>query len=172
MGDVDPPGRRGEAVLPSGADANPDVRGAADTYLHEVATSQTRDLSTWLGNRHAWPEEWNRTWDMSSATLRLTPELTQELIEKMHALIDTYRHLATEEDGAAQVRIHTHAFPLTDGVGSLYNIMLAHGSYTSAWGIGGLVPLLTISAAYLFAGVGVFNLGEHVAKNRGTLGRY
>lgn len=95
-------------------DTNPDVRGAADMYLHEVATTQTRDLSTWLGNRQTWPEEWSRTWDMSSATLRLTPELTRELVEKMHTLIDTYRDRATDEDvAAAQVRIHTHAFPLT-----------------------------------------------------------
>ncbi|MFD7711771.1 ArsR/SmtB family transcription factor [Streptomyces sp. NPDC059786] len=96
-------------------DANPDVRGAADLYLHEVATTQTRDLSTWLGNRQSWPEEWNRTWDMSSATLRLTPELTRELVAKMHALIDTYRDRAADEDDTdtAQVRIHTHAFPLT-----------------------------------------------------------
>ncbi|MGW2617867.1 ArsR/SmtB family transcription factor [Streptomyces sp. NPDC001500] len=97
------------------ADARPEVRGAADTYLHEVATTQTRDLSTWLGNRHTWPHEWNSTWDMSSATLRLTPELTRELVEKMHALVETYRDRALDEDDAdtAQVRIHTRAFPLS-----------------------------------------------------------
>ncbi|MFF0111940.1 ArsR/SmtB family transcription factor [Streptomyces prasinus] len=96
-------------------DTNPDVRGAADLYLHEVATTQTRDLSTWLGNRRTWPEEWNRTWDMSSATLRLTPELTRELVEKMHALVETYRDRAVDEDDAdtAQVRVQTRAFPLT-----------------------------------------------------------
>jgi DNA-binding transcriptional ArsR family regulator len=96
-------------------DAGPDVRGAAETYLHEVATTQTRDLSTWLGNRHAWPEEWNRSWDMSSATLRLTPELARELVGKMHALVDTFRDRVTGEGDAdtAQVRVHTHTFPLT-----------------------------------------------------------
>ncbi|MGW9493169.1 ArsR/SmtB family transcription factor [Streptomyces prasinus] len=96
-------------------DTNPDVRGAADLYLHEVATTQTRDLSTWLGNRQSWPEEWNRTWDMSSATLRLTPELARELVEKMHALVETYRDRAVDEDDAdtAQVRVQTRAFPLT-----------------------------------------------------------
>jgi len=65
-----------------------------------------------------------------------------------------------------------HAFPLTDGVGSLYNTMLAHHSLTAAWGIGGLVPLLTIPTAYLLAGIATYTLGEHIAKNRGTLGRY
>lgn len=97
------------------ADAGPDVRGAADTYVHEVATSQARDLSTWLGNRQSWPQEWQAAWDMSSATLRLTPDAARELVEKMHALIDTYRDRAAAEDDpeAARVRVHTHAFPLS-----------------------------------------------------------
>ncbi|MER6414293.1 helix-turn-helix domain-containing protein [Streptomyces humidus] len=96
-------------------DASPDVRGAADTYLHEVATTQTRDLSTWLGNRHTWPEEWNSAWDMSSDTLRLTPELTRELVEKMHALVESYRDRAVDEGDAdaARVRVHTRTFPLS-----------------------------------------------------------
>ena len=66
----------------------------------------------------------------------------------------------------------SHVFPITDGVGSLYNIMVAQRSVTSAWGIGGLVPLLTIPTAYLLVGIATFTLGERVAKNRGTLGRY
>jgi DNA-binding transcriptional ArsR family regulator len=95
-------------------DSDPAVRGAADMYLHEVATTQTRDLSTWLGNRDSWPKEWSRVWDMSSWTLRLTPELTQELVEKMHELVETYRDRAATENapGAEQVRLHTHAFPI------------------------------------------------------------
>ncbi|MBR8641921.1 helix-turn-helix transcriptional regulator [Streptomyces tuirus] len=94
-------------------DSDPAVRGAADLYVHEVATSQTRDVSTWLGNRDSWPEEWSRVWDMSSWTLRLTPELTRDLVGKMHALIETYRDHEAAEDapGAEQVRLHTHAFP-------------------------------------------------------------
>jgi hypothetical protein len=66
----------------------------------------------------------------------------------------------------------SHGFPLTDGVGSLYNVMIAKRSVMSAWGIGGLVPLFAVSTAYLLAGIGTFILGERVAKNRGTLGRY
>ncbi|MEU9310499.1 helix-turn-helix domain-containing protein [Streptomyces sp. NPDC048256] len=95
-------------------DSDPAVRGAAGMYLHEVATSQTRDLSTWLGDRGSWPEEWNRVWDMSSATLRLTPEQTRELIGRMHELINGYRDLAVEADdaGTARIRVHTHAFPI------------------------------------------------------------
>ncbi|WAX82026.1 winged helix-turn-helix domain-containing protein [Streptomyces sp. KMM 9044] len=96
-------------------DAHPDVRGAADLYLHEVASSQARGLSTWLDDRPAWPEERNRTWDMSSATPRLTPEPTRDLLEKMHALVGTYRDRAADDADAdtAQVRIRARAFPLT-----------------------------------------------------------
>ncbi|GAA2536002.1 helix-turn-helix domain-containing protein [Streptomyces levis] len=95
-------------------DTDPAVRGAADLYVHEVATAQTRAVSTWLGNRDSWPEEWTRVWDLSSWTLRLTPETTQELVEKMHALLDSYRDRVSDEDtpGAEQVRFHTHAFPI------------------------------------------------------------
>ncbi len=95
--------------------SSPEVRGAAEMYLQEVALTQARDLSSWLGERTNWPEEWNRTWDMSSATLRLTPTLAGELIEKMHALLNEYRDLITDEDegDSARVRVHTHAFPLT-----------------------------------------------------------
>jgi ABC-2 type transport system permease protein len=66
----------------------------------------------------------------------------------------------------------SHAFPLTDGVGSLYTALFTDQSVTSPWGIGGLVPLLVTSLAYLAAGILAFSLGERIAKRRGTLGRY
>lgn len=90
------------------------MRGAADLYLHEVATTQTRELSTWLGARQEWSEEWNRSADMSSMTLRLTPELTRELAIKIHELVDTYRDLPVTEDNpeAKTVRMQTRTFPM------------------------------------------------------------
>jgi ABC-2 type transport system permease protein len=66
----------------------------------------------------------------------------------------------------------SHAFPLTDGIGSLYKALLTDQSITSPWGIGGLVPMLLSSVAYLAAGILAFGIGERVAKRRGTLGRY
>ncbi|MCX5056745.1 winged helix-turn-helix domain-containing protein [Streptomyces sp. NBC_00201] len=95
-------------------DTSPAVRGAAETYLHEVATTQGRELSTWLGTRQDWSEEWNSRWDMSSWTLRLTPDLTRELVEKMHALVGSYRDLpATENDPQAEtVRVQARTFLL------------------------------------------------------------
>lgn len=66
----------------------------------------------------------------------------------------------------------SHAFPLTDAVGSLHTALFTDQSITAPWGIGGLVPLVVTSLAYLLAGVLAFSLGERVAKRRGTLGRY
>lgn len=65
-----------------------------------------------------------------------------------------------------------HFLPLTDGVGGLYKTLFTHESATTAWGTGGLVPLLASSLGYLLAGILAFGLGERMAKRRGTLGRY
>ncbi|MEU1253858.1 helix-turn-helix domain-containing protein [Streptomyces sp. HUAS 31] len=96
-------------------DPNPDVRGAADLYLHEVATTQTRELSTWLGTRGEWSEAWNRSADMSSMTLRLTPELADELAGKLHDLIDSYRDRPDVADApdASTMRVQTRTFPIS-----------------------------------------------------------
>ncbi|MEU9337395.1 helix-turn-helix domain-containing protein [Streptomyces sp. NPDC048290] len=96
------------------ADTSPAVRGAAELYLHEIATTHAREVTTWLGNREHWSREWATSTDLSSMTLRLTPELAHELIEKMHGLVDGYRDRAGVEDDpdVQTVRVHTHAFPL------------------------------------------------------------
>ncbi|WP_435229476.1 ArsR/SmtB family transcription factor [Streptomyces sp. Tue6028] len=92
---------------------DPAVRGAADLFLHEVATSHGRELSTWLGTRGDWSEDWSHASDMSDFTLRLTPGSARELVGKMHELIQSYsaREAPADDPAAEQVRIHTHAFP-------------------------------------------------------------
>ncbi|MGY3201572.1 ArsR/SmtB family transcription factor [Streptomyces sp. TE5632] len=94
-------------------DRDPEVRGAADLFLHEVANTHTRELATWLGTRHDWSEQWRRSSDMSDWTLSLTPELARELRDKMYELMESYRVLALDEGtpDAEQVRIHTHVIP-------------------------------------------------------------
>ncbi|MFF7645952.1 helix-turn-helix domain-containing protein [Streptomyces canus] len=92
--------------------AGPELRGMAEIFLHEMAATHARELSTWLHMRERWSKDWSRAADMSDATLQLTPELAAELIGKMHALINDYRGRVTDEDpGSEQVRIHTHLFP-------------------------------------------------------------
>ncbi|CAL9568988.1 helix-turn-helix domain-containing protein [Streptomyces sp. Tu 3180] len=95
-------------------DGDPEVRGAADLFLHEVANHHTRELATWLGTSDDWPEEWRRASDMSDWTLRLTPELARELVHKMHDLVESYRASAPDDGtpDAERVRVHTHVIPV------------------------------------------------------------
>ncbi|MEV6204271.1 helix-turn-helix domain-containing protein [Streptomyces sp. NPDC051771] len=90
---------------------DPEVRGAADLLLHEVATNHTQELSAWIATRHEWPE-WAGATDMSDFTLRLTPAAARELGQRLHALIEEYRDSpAAEAPDAGRVRLHLHAFP-------------------------------------------------------------
>ncbi|MFH9609316.1 helix-turn-helix domain-containing protein [Streptomyces sp. NPDC017448] len=92
--------------------ADPEVRGAIDFVLHETATSHAEELNTWLGTVDDWPEEWQRSWDMSDFKIRLTPELALELSRKVHELVESYRDAVPEgAEGSAVVRTHLHLFP-------------------------------------------------------------
>lgn len=92
--------------------ADPEVRGAIDVVLHETATTHAQELNTWLGTMDEWPQEWQRSWDMSDFKLRLTPELAQELYEKLHDVVESYRDRVPEDtEGSAVVRTHLHTFP-------------------------------------------------------------
>ena len=66
----------------------------------------------------------------------------------------------------------SHLFPVTAGVGGLYNALLGHTGATALWGTGGLAWQLATAAAYLTIGVAAFRILEHVARNRGSLARY
>ncbi|MCX5147509.1 helix-turn-helix domain-containing protein [Streptomyces sp. NBC_00320] len=91
---------------------DPATRGAADLFVHELATIHTQELSTWLGTAHSWSQDWRRASDISDFTLHLTAEQSLELVRRMHDLINSYRDLPPAE-GAETVRFHTHAFPRT-----------------------------------------------------------
>ncbi|MER5361078.1 winged helix-turn-helix domain-containing protein [Streptomyces sp. NPDC002785] len=91
---------------------NPEVRGAIGVVLHEIANAHSQELNTWLGTMHEWPEEWRRGWDVSDFKVRLTPDLSTELIGKIHDLIESYRDRVPEDaEGSATVRSHVHFFP-------------------------------------------------------------
>jgi DNA-binding transcriptional ArsR family regulator len=93
-------------------DPDPEVRGAIGVVLHEMATTHAQELNTWFGTMHEWPEEWLRSWDASDFKIRLTPELSLELAEKIHELIESYRGRVPEgTEGSAVVRTHLHVFP-------------------------------------------------------------
>ncbi len=65
----------------------------------------------------------------------------------------------------------SRVFPLTAGVAGLYRVLIANQGLAT-WGMGGVVWLAATATAYLVAGVVAFGIGERVAKQRGTLGRY
>ncbi|WP_435969836.1 ArsR/SmtB family transcription factor [Streptomyces sp. Qhu_M48] len=91
---------------------DPEIRGALDVYVHEVATIHTQELSTYLGTRHDWDPRWLGASDMSDFTLRLPPEKLRELDGRLHALIEEYRDVEeADSPDAERVRIHLHAFP-------------------------------------------------------------
>lgn len=61
---------------------------------------------------HEWPEEWRRTFDLSDFKLRLTPELSMELAEKMQDLVNSYRgRVPDDAEDSAIIRTHVHMFP-------------------------------------------------------------
>ncbi|MEU7036594.1 winged helix-turn-helix domain-containing protein [Streptomyces sp. NPDC046237] len=91
---------------------DPEVQGAVEVYLHEIASIHTQELNTYLGNRHQWDESWLGASDMSDFTLRVQPERLRELNAKIHELINSYSEDADPgAPGAARVRMHLHAFP-------------------------------------------------------------
>ncbi|WP_329198160.1 winged helix-turn-helix domain-containing protein [Streptomyces sp. NBC_01435] len=91
---------------------DPEVRGAVDVVLHEISTTHSQELNTWIGTMREWPEEWREGWDISDFQVRLTPDLSEELIQKIHDLIESYRGRVPEgTEGSATVRSHVHFFP-------------------------------------------------------------
>ncbi|MFJ1879204.1 winged helix-turn-helix domain-containing protein [Streptomyces sp. NPDC088137] len=91
---------------------DPEVRGAVNVVLHEMATAHAREVNTWIGTMSEWPEEWRQSWDISDFQVRLTPDLAEELIGKVHELIESYRGRVPEgAEGSANVRSHVHLFP-------------------------------------------------------------
>lgn len=91
---------------------DPEVQGAIEVYLHEIANIHTQELNTYLGTRHQWADIWVGASDMSDFTLHLTPERQSELNERIHDLIKEYSTAADADAADAQrVRMHLHAFP-------------------------------------------------------------
>ncbi|MFI0983541.1 ArsR/SmtB family transcription factor [Streptomyces sp. NPDC021093] len=93
---------------------DPTLRGASDLFMHEVANTHTRDLSTWLGTSRDWSEEWRKTSTLSDYTLPLTPEQASELSSRIGDLIESYRPKGKDKGagGSEKFRFHLHGFPL------------------------------------------------------------
>ncbi|MGW7328537.1 ArsR/SmtB family transcription factor [Streptomyces sp. NPDC054840] len=92
-------------------DADPATRGAVDVFLREIAATHAQELGAWLRDAHHWSAQWRSGSDLSDFTLRLTAGQSEELLHRVHDLINSYRGLPEAED-TETVRLHTHVFPL------------------------------------------------------------
>ncbi|MFJ3904109.1 ArsR/SmtB family transcription factor [Streptomyces sp. NPDC090025] len=98
---------------------DPEVQGAVEVFLHEIANIHTQEVNTYLGTRHDWDDKWNGASDISDFTLSLTAERARELNERIHTLIAEYGTTADPADPAdpadaakaQRVRMHLHSFP-------------------------------------------------------------
>ncbi|MFD7649617.1 ArsR/SmtB family transcription factor [Streptomyces albidoflavus] len=94
--------------------ADPVQRGAVDVLMHEVADNHTEELSTWLGTRHEWPTAWQKAYDLSDYSYRLTPAQAVELRERAGELLESFRAYEAQNadaEDAAPYRVHLHGFP-------------------------------------------------------------
>ncbi|MFC6023233.1 ArsR/SmtB family transcription factor [Plantactinospora solaniradicis] len=102
-------------------DDDPDALAAAD-WLHRHALRLHADLAErWVSEQHNYSVEWRDAASFSDSVLRLTPPQLRQLNDEMWAVINRYRHalpvidrpaVAEPEDGAEQVLIYLHSFPV------------------------------------------------------------
>ena len=88
---------------------DPETRGALDIYLHEVLTTSFHQAAAFLAERESWEESWGEAWTLSDWDLRLTPPELQELLERIEALVESYRR--DERPGDASVAVQVQGFP-------------------------------------------------------------
>jgi len=62
--------------------------------------------------------------------------------------------------------------PISEGIVGLRAVLIDGRQSLPVGGDGGVLWMVAISAAYLVIGIAVFSLGERIARNRGSLGRY
>ncbi|MFD7863235.1 helix-turn-helix domain-containing protein [Streptomyces sp. NPDC059783] len=93
-------------------DPDPEVRGAMGNVLQWVASVHAQEVGHWIGTTQDWSRAWFEASDLSDFKVRLTPELSRQLADEIHALINSYRGRVSEEtEGSAVVRTHLHMFP-------------------------------------------------------------
>ncbi|MEU6443700.1 helix-turn-helix domain-containing protein [Streptomyces sp. NPDC047046] len=92
---------------------NPELRGAADVLLHELASSHYRETAAWVADRDRWRgTPWNEAGTFSDMSLHLTPEELTELSKRLLALVNEYDGRDAKEAGRQEVRVHLHALPM------------------------------------------------------------
>ncbi|MDX6764110.1 helix-turn-helix domain-containing protein [Streptomyces sp. F8] len=91
-------------------DADPATSGAAAVFLQTVAANHAQEVAAWISEAQERLGRWERGADLSDFTLRLAPGQSEELVGRLHDLVNTYRGLPETED-TRTVRVHTHVLP-------------------------------------------------------------
>ncbi|WP_435845309.1 ArsR/SmtB family transcription factor [Streptomyces erythrochromogenes] len=91
-------------------DADPATSSAAAVFLQAVASNHTQEVSAWISEAQTRLGRWEPGADLSDFTLRLTPAQSEEMVGRLHDVINAYRGLPEAQD-TRTVRIHTHVLP-------------------------------------------------------------
>jgi DNA-binding transcriptional ArsR family regulator len=95
------------------ADA-PGAIEAGEVYLRGVAQSYAQQVQGHLDELAVLPPAWRNAGTFNDTLLRLTPEQTTEVVDRMWAVVDEYRRAdepAAAESGARRVVVQLQVFP-------------------------------------------------------------
>jgi predicted ArsR family transcriptional regulator len=93
---------------------DPGAIEAGEVYLRGVAQSYAQQVQGHLDELAVLPTAWRAAGTLNDTLLRLTPEQTTELVERMWAVVDEYRRAdepAPAESGARRVVVQLQVFP-------------------------------------------------------------
>src|SRR5262245_41584988 len=89
--------------------ADPDIVGAMEVYLHEVLAMDYHRATAFLAEAVRWDVAWLRSVNLSNARLCLTPDELRALNDDIRAVID--RHRRPERPGDEMVVVQWQSFP-------------------------------------------------------------
>jgi DNA-binding transcriptional ArsR family regulator len=94
---------------------DPGSREAGEVYLRSVAQSYAARVMDHLDEVSTLPPAWRAAGTLSDVLLRLTPEETDEVAERMWALVEEYRRADDEStavpESARRVHVQLQVFP-------------------------------------------------------------
>lgn len=88
---------------------------AALAYLRSVHSAYVLRAQQGLNGLQALPRPWREVFDMSDATLRLTPAEAQELRDEIRSVIDRYPRASASEDPQGTERVWVNFQVLPEG---------------------------------------------------------
>lgn len=92
---------------------DPETRTAADWLIRRAHRLHSHWVEDWLDARTEWPNEWRTAFDQSDFQVTVTPEQLSQLNDRVHDLIEEYRHASdVDSPGTEAVTVIYYSFPL------------------------------------------------------------